>query len=55
MLAIVQLEGYMVVIKGKEKILNKPISPANAKLSKEAKKKIKKPMNGQPIATVCVS
>lgn len=45
----------MAVIKGKEKILSKPLLPANAKLSKESKKKLKKPMTGQPIPTVCVS
>lgn len=45
----------MVVIKGKEKVLKKPLSPAKAKLSKESKKKLKRPMDCQPIPTVAVS
>lgn len=45
----------MVVIKGKEKKLKKPLSPAKAKLSKEAQKKLRDPRAVQPIATVCVS
>lgn len=45
----------MAVIKGKEKKLSKPLSPAKAKLSKEAKKKLKDPRAVQPIPTVCVS
>lgn len=45
----------MVVIKGKEKKLKKPLSPAKAKLSKEAKKKLRRPQDVQPIATVAVS
>ena len=45
----------MAVIKGKEKKLNKPLSPAKAKLSKESKKKMKDPRAVQPIPTVCVS
>jgi len=45
----------MVVIKGKEKVLKKPLSPANAKLSKKAKKQLKNPRPEQPIPTVCVS
>jgi hypothetical protein len=45
----------MAVIKGKEKVLKKPLSPATAKLSKEAKKKLKRPQDCQPIPTVCVS
>jgi hypothetical protein len=44
----------MVVIKGKEKVLNKPLSPANAKLSEKSKRKLKRPQDNQPIATVCV-
>jgi hypothetical protein len=45
----------MAVIKGKEKKTNKPLTPAKAKLSAEAMKKIRNPKNVQPIATVCVS
>jgi len=45
----------MAVIKGKEKVLNKPASPAKAKLSEKAKKKLLSPRNCQPIPTVCVS
>jgi hypothetical protein len=45
----------MAVIKGKEKKLKKPLSPAKAKLSKESKKKLRRPQDCQPIATVCVS
>jgi|GEM_PF-6713254 len=45
----------MAVIKGKERVLNKPLSPAKAKLSAKAKKKLKDPRAVQPIATVCVS
>lgn len=46
---------YMAVIKGKEKVLKKPLSPAKAKFSKKAKKELKNPRPVQPIATVCVS
>jgi hypothetical protein len=45
----------MAVIKGKEKKLKKPLSPAKAKLSKESKKKLRRPQDVQPIPTVCVS
>jgi hypothetical protein len=45
----------MAVIKGKEKILNKPLSPVKAMLSEKAKKKLRRPQNVQPIPTVCVS
>lgn len=45
----------MVVIKGKEKVLKKPLSPAKAKLSEKAKKKMRDPRSVQPIPTVCVS
>jgi hypothetical protein len=45
----------MAVIKGKEKIVKKPLSPAKAKLSEKAKKKLKDPRAVQPIPTVCVS
>jgi hypothetical protein len=47
--------NLMVVIKGKEKMLKKPLSAAKAKLSKKAKKELKNPAPVQPIATVCVS
>jgi hypothetical protein len=45
----------MAVIKGKEKKMNKPLSPAKAKLSKESKRKLRRPQDVQPIPTVCVS
>jgi hypothetical protein len=45
----------MAVIKGKEKRLKKPLSPATAKMSAEAKKKLKDPRAVQPIPVVCVS
>ena len=45
----------MAVIKGKEKKLNKPLSPAKAKLSEKAKKKLRDPRAVQPIPTVAVS
>lgn len=44
----------MVVIKGKEKKLDKPLSPTKAKLSKESKRKLKRPQDNQPIPTVAV-
>jgi hypothetical protein len=44
----------MVVIKGKEKKLNKRIPTANPKMSAQAKKKLKRPQDTQPIATVAV-
>jgi len=45
----------MAVIKGKEKKLKKPLSPAKAQMSKESKKKLRDPRAVQPIPTVCVS
>ncbi len=50
----------MAVIKGKEKVVNKPASPVNInkpmpKLSEKTKKKLLSPRNCQPIPTVCVS
>jgi hypothetical protein len=45
----------MAAIKGKEKKLEKPLSPAKAKLSAESKKKLRRPQDNQPIPTVCVS
>jgi hypothetical protein len=45
----------MTVIKGKEKVLKKPLSPAKAKLSAKSKKKLRDPRAVQPIPTVCVS
>jgi hypothetical protein len=45
----------MAAIKGKEKKLKKPLSPAKAKLSAKAKKKLRSPQDCQPIPTVCVS
>lgn len=47
--------GHMVVIKGKEKRLKKTILPAKAKLRQKSKKKLRRPQDIQPIATVCVS
>lgn len=44
----------MVVIKGKERKLNKPISGLKTQMSKEAKRKLKRPQDVQPIATVAV-
>ena len=45
----------MAVIKGKEKVLKKPLSAAKAKMSAKAMKKLRNPKAVQPIATVCVS
>ena len=45
----------MAVIKGTEKKLKKPLSAANAKLSVKAKKKLRRPLDVQPIPTVAVS
>ena len=45
----------MVVIKGKEKKLKKPIVPANHGMTAKAKKILKKPQDTQPIAAVAVS
>jgi hypothetical protein len=44
----------MVVIKGKEKKLSKPISFVKTQMSKEAKKKLRRPQDVQPIPTVAV-
>jgi len=46
---------FMVVIKGKEKVVKKPLLAVKAKLSPKAKKKLKRPQDVQPIPTVCVS
>lgn len=43
----------MVVIKGKEKKLNKPLPPSK-EMSKKSKKKLRRPQDTQPIATVAV-
>jgi hypothetical protein len=45
----------MVVIKGKEKKLNKPLLAINAKMSEKAKRKLRRPQDNQPIPTVAVS
>ena len=45
----------MVVIKGKEIKLKKPLLAVKAKLSEKAKKKLRRPQDVQPIPTVCVS
>jgi len=44
----------MVVIKGKEKILNKPLSAAKAQMSEKSKRKLRRPQDNQPIPTVAV-
>ena len=45
----------MVVIKGKEKVLKKPASILKKnKLSKESKRKLRRPQDCQPIPTVAV-
>jgi len=44
----------MVVIKGKEKVLNKPLSAAKAQMSEKSKRKLKRPQDNQPIPTVAV-
>jgi hypothetical protein len=44
----------MVVIKGQERKLKKPINIAKAKMSEKAMKKLKRPQDNQPIPTVCV-
>ena len=43
----------MVVIKGKEKVLKKPLSVLKP-ISAESKKKLRRPQDTQPIATVAV-
>jgi hypothetical protein len=45
----------MAAIKGYEKRLKKPLSPAKAKLSEKAQKKLRDPRAVQPIATTAVS
>jgi hypothetical protein len=45
----------MAVIKGKEKVLKKPLIAINAQMSAKAKKKLKRPQDCQPIPTVAVS
>lgn len=44
----------MAVIKGKEKVLKKPLMVINAQLSEKAKKKLKRLQDVQPIPTVAV-
>ena len=44
----------MVVIKGKERVFKEKIDAAKVKLSAKAKKKLKRPQDTQPIATVAV-
>jgi hypothetical protein len=44
----------MVVIKGKEKILKKPIDKSKIQMSNEAKRKLRRPQDNQPIAVVAV-
>jgi hypothetical protein len=45
----------MAAIKGKEKVLKKPLLAVKAKLSDKAKKKLREHKSYQPIPTVCVS
>jgi len=44
----------MVVIKGKEKKLKKPLTAFEVQLSERSKKKLKRPQDNQPIPTVAV-
>lgn len=44
----------MVVIKGKEKVLKKPIPLLKVQMSEKAKRKLKRPQDNQPIPTVAV-
>ena len=44
----------MAVIKGKEKILKKPLSPLKAQMSEKAKRKLRRPQDVQPIPVVAV-
>jgi hypothetical protein len=44
----------MVVIKGKEKRLNKPLTAYEAHLSAKSKKKLRRPQDNQPVPTVAV-
>lgn len=52
---ILQLKVNMVVIKGKEKKLKKPIIPAKHGMTEKAKKILKHPNDTQPISAVAVS
>ncbi len=44
----------MVVIKGKEKVLKKPVPSAVVRMSAKSKKKLKRPQDNQPVPTVAV-
>lgn len=44
----------MVVIKGKEKFIDKPKKKTVVKMSEQAKKKLRRPQDTQPIPTVGV-
>lgn len=44
----------MVVIKGKEKKVKKPITAYETQMSERAKRKLRRPQDNQPIATVAV-
>lgn len=44
----------MVVIKGKEKKLKKPITEYETQMSEKAKRKLRRPQDVQPIPTVAV-
>ena len=44
----------MVVIKGKEKKLNKPTSVLKPHLSEKSKRKLRRPQDVQPIPTIAV-
>lgn len=44
----------MVAIKGKEKKLKRPASILKNKMSKDSKRKLKRPQDCQPIPTIAV-
>ena len=44
----------MVVIKNKERKFSKPISKLKNQMSEQAKRKLKRPQDNQPIPTVAV-
>ena len=44
----------MVVIKGKEKKVKRPLNKITPQMSKESKRKLKRPQDNQPIPTVAV-
>jgi hypothetical protein len=44
----------MVVIKGKAKVLKKPLTAFETQMSEKSKRKLRRPQDNQPIATVAV-